>query len=174
MSAHLTTYHSEVRLKRGFTLIELLVVISIIALLSSVILSSLGSARDKARDSARIVAISSLRNAINLYQNDNAGDYPVATPNRGDGWAQSSLAPTTFMSNLVTAGYLPTIVKDPQNNDDPHSLYYKVGDFSGFCASVPNTKAILHFYMKNPAKLPFIACSGQGPSGVYGQCLCLN
>jgi prepilin-type N-terminal cleavage/methylation domain-containing protein len=35
--------------KRGFTLIELLVVISIISLLSSVVMSSLNSARDKAR-----------------------------------------------------------------------------------------------------------------------------
>lgn len=39
-------------MKRGFTLIELLVVISIISLLSSVVLSSVNSARDKARVAA--------------------------------------------------------------------------------------------------------------------------
>ncbi|HEU5114785.1 MAG TPA: LamG domain-containing protein [Candidatus Paceibacterota bacterium] len=40
--------------KRGFTLIELLVVISIISLLSSVVLSSLNSAREKGRISAAL------------------------------------------------------------------------------------------------------------------------
>lgn len=51
---------------RGFTLIELLVVISIIGLLSSVAVTSLNSARIKARNSSRNVEIVQLRSALVL------------------------------------------------------------------------------------------------------------
>ena len=61
--------------KRGFTLIELLVVISIISLLSSVVLSSLSSARMKARDARRMQDLIQIRNALEMYRLDN-GTYP--------------------------------------------------------------------------------------------------
>jgi len=57
--------------KKGFTLIELLVVISIIALLTSIVLSSLNDARKKSRDTARIRAVNETRTALQIYYNDN-------------------------------------------------------------------------------------------------------
>lgn len=63
---------------RGFTLIELLVVISIIGMLSSITMSSLNSARDKANFSYSASAIDEYVKALNLYYNEN-GHYPVPT-----------------------------------------------------------------------------------------------
>lgn len=64
------------RVNKGFTLIELLVVIAIIGLLASVVLASLSSARNSARDSARLQVIKELQKALELYRNSHAGIYP--------------------------------------------------------------------------------------------------
>ncbi len=63
---------------KGFTLIELLVVVAIIGILSSVVLASLKTAREKARDAQRISDIKQIQNAIEMYYNDN-GFYPKIT-----------------------------------------------------------------------------------------------
>lgn len=60
---------------KGFTLIELLVVIAIIAVLSAIVLASLNSSRQKARDTQRISDIRQLRNALALYDSNN-GQFP--------------------------------------------------------------------------------------------------
>jgi type II secretion system protein G len=59
----------------GFTLIELLVVISIISLLSSVVLASVQSARQKAVFSQTAANSKAIQTALELYKSDN-GTYP--------------------------------------------------------------------------------------------------
>ena len=64
------------RYTRAFTLIELLVVISIIGLLASVILTSLNTAREKARNAAYLSQLREYRKALELYYADN-DRYPL-------------------------------------------------------------------------------------------------
>lgn len=73
---------------RGFTLIELLVVISIIALLSSVVLASLNTARMKGRDAKRKQDLIQIRNALAMYYNQ-YGFYPAGKPQTSCGGANS-------------------------------------------------------------------------------------
>ena len=68
--------------RHGFTLMELLVVISIIALLMSILVPALATARDEAK---KVVCASNLKNnalAFYLYAEDFNGRLPDAWPNR--------------------------------------------------------------------------------------------
>lgn len=113
-------------MKRGFTLIELLVVISIIGLLSSIVLASLNTAREKARDAKRQGDLHSIQTALELYYTT-YGAYPPFRPSsscggyRGD-WATSRCTDQNWLStdqNFLT--FISSPPKDPTNqigNDD--------------------------------------------------------
>lgn len=63
----------------GFTLIELLVVIAIIGILSSVILSSLSTARNKAHDARSTMNFRTLKQALDIYALEHENVYPAGT-----------------------------------------------------------------------------------------------
>ena len=85
--------------QKGFTLIELLVVIAIIGVLSSVVLASLNTARQKSRDATRIATLKQIQLALELYYDENRA-YPAVLD----------------VASLVTPGYISTIPKDPLNS----------------------------------------------------------
>src|SRR4051812_15987542 len=66
--------------RRGFTLIELLVVIAIIGILSSIVLASLNTARQKSKNARSIADLRQLQNALELYYSDHNA-YPLS-----NGW----------------------------------------------------------------------------------------
>jgi len=80
--------------KKGFTLIELLVVIAIIGILSSVVLASLNSAREKSRDAKRVSDIKQLQLALELFWDTN-GEYAAD------------------LAALQTGGFIPNTPTDP-------------------------------------------------------------
>lgn len=96
----------------GFTLIELLVVIAIIGLLSSIVMSSLNSARVKARDAKRIADLRSIRVALRLYLDD-FKQYPT-----NGYWTCSHLANWTALQTSL-APYISSLPKDPRGTGYP-------------------------------------------------------
>lgn len=57
--------------EKGFTLIELLVVISIIGVLSSIVVASLGDLRNRARETKFIAEVMKTRDALELFYLEN-------------------------------------------------------------------------------------------------------
>src|SRR3989338_6365496 len=97
------------RNKKCFTLVELLVVIAIIGLLASVVIVSVNSARQKARDSRRTSDAKGVQTAVELFRDGNDGNAPTTAA------VWTDLVPT----------YLPNQPADPGNNA---YVYVNAGD----------------------------------------------
>lgn len=103
-------------------MVELLVVISIISLLSSVVLSSLNTAREKARDAKRKSDLHQIQLALALYY-DAYGTYPPPKPLSACGniidpdWASSggNCGGQWLTTDPNFYQFLPSVPVDPVN-----------------------------------------------------------
>ena len=118
---------------RVFTLIELLVVIAIIGLLSSVVMASLRTAREKSRDSKRLRDLKELQTALYFYYNDNnafpgsTGHYAKDVPCGGIGTLWESA-----LSTLVSSEYISSLPEDPGGNCYTYTRMNPSGVFTGW------------------------------------------
>jgi len=113
--------------KKAFTLIELLVVIAIIGILSSVVVTSLSTARVKSRDSRRVADMKQVQIALELYY-DEFGVYPDATATKPE------VRFPIMIDELNAKGYLPSAVSDPLDRD-PYKYRYVGLKFGNKCKS---------------------------------------
>ncbi|TAN36974.1 type II secretion system protein [Patescibacteria group bacterium] len=109
---------------KGFTLIELLVVIAIISLLSSIVMTSLNSARAKGRDAKRVAELHQIQLALEMYY-DKYGTYPVSNPvcnsglnEHGDSWCRDTTNNNgiTEIQNWIPGlnEFIPTLPHNPK------------------------------------------------------------
>lgn len=80
------TTHRKARLspREGFTLIEMLVVVAVIGILSSVLLTGLGPARDKAKDSRIVTEVNQARTIAATLDNGGFSALPTTQDDGGD------------------------------------------------------------------------------------------
>jgi len=96
--------------KKGFTLIEIMVVVFIIGLLASIVTVSVNQSRMRGRDSRRQADLDTIRTGVELFANQNNGDYP-----RVVGATYTSAVWGAFATDLTGGAnpIMPTVPADP-------------------------------------------------------------
>src|SRR3989344_6268079 len=102
----------------GFTLIELLVVMSIIGLLASIVLTSLNSAKERARNAKKQSDLVQMSKAIQTYYL-NTGSMPVNANTLNWCVPGTNYSGTICLGELVTAGFYSALPVTPGGD-----LYY--------------------------------------------------
>ena len=136
---------------KGFTLIELLVVIAIIGILATIVLVSLNSARQKARDTRRIGDVRQVALALEMYYDDNSA-YPAVTGCTAANW-------TTMATAITGGGYMAAVPNDPLNSGNNVYMYGGI-----------TTDYTLRAYLENTSN----AALATDVDGTSNSCACVD
>lgn len=108
-------YYRKSKAEQGFTLVELIVVMAIIGAIAGLLLVNFQNARVRSRDAVRKADLRSIKQALQLYYNDNQS-FPG--DNSGVIAGCGSNGTTSCTDDFVSGGnvYMSSLPKDPVNS----------------------------------------------------------
>jgi prepilin-type N-terminal cleavage/methylation domain-containing protein len=147
---------------KGFTLIELLVVIAIIAILSTVVMAGLNSARAKGRDAKRLSDMKQLQSALELCF-DNGVGYPSAASAGVIGTAGLLLTTNCAASSIPFSTYMNPLPTNPAPGGTAYTYCSEVT--AGSCAA-GNVSYRMQFTLEGTAGSLALGIHTATPSGI--------
>ncbi len=139
--------------KKGFTLIELLVVVAIMGLLSTLAITSLNTARARARDARRVADIRQIQAALELYFMDKSA-YPTLVDGNYASFEGKCLDDTGFSENCSGTVYMGQIPANPNPRSD------------GTCENVGYTYTSTQLQHENYLSYTIEYCLGTATGGI--------
>ena len=113
-----TINHQPLTINFGFTLIELLVVISIIGILTTLVVSNMNAARERARDAQRKSDLKNIKTSLMLYYNT-CNAYPDGAGGQIKGCGDAKTCATALSCSwgspwgMEGTTYMKIMPKDP-------------------------------------------------------------
>lgn len=140
---------------RGFTLIEMLVVVGIIGILSSVLLTALGPAREKAKDSRIIQQVNQVRALAETIYNGTYDGLPDL-PSIGE---VSDVNLKSLADDITLQGGELVIVKNSEKHSTAYVMYSRLNQKIG---QEPDLQ-VQYYCLESGGRSAFIT---QEPSGM--------